>query len=132
MKLYLASFLETHNFGPGRVISITDGSRPDHIKCDYVFAPFVPAKDISKEYRRLQIDDPKNAGKIFVDKFTAQLESFYNDVLSKTKDTETDVESVLPFEDGDTLASWEREEFTHYRSLVAPFLEKLGYEVISK
>jgi hypothetical protein len=36
---------------------------------------------------------------------------------------------LLPFEDGDTLLSWERYERQSYRPTVAAFLEKLGYEV---
>ena len=37
---------------------------------------------------------------------------------------------VLPFKEGDTIASWERERYTNYRPLIGAFFEKLGYEVV--
>ncbi len=132
MKLYLASFLEKHKFGPGRLISITDGSRPDHLKCEIVFEHFIPSTKCSKKYKSMQLSDPTNAGKVFVKQFTEELDEFYNDIVETAADEELDPQDLLPFRDGDTLASWEREDFTHYRSLVATYLQKLGYEVVSR
>jgi hypothetical protein len=44
----------------------------------------------------------------------------------------TPIFELLPFNDGDTLLSWEREGHTSYRPLVADCLKKLGYKVILK
>lgn len=130
MKIYLASFLETNNFGPGRVISIADGARPDHIECNSVFEPLIPSPEISQQYKKMQLEDPKNAGKIFVKEFTKQLDSFYDDVISASEKEGKDPKDLLPFENEDTLASWQRESYTHYRGLVGSYLEKLGYDVV--
>lgn len=132
MKLYLASFLEKHNFGSGRLISVADGSRPDHLKCDLVFEHFIPSAECSKKYSSMQLSDPKNAGKAFVKQFTKELDEFYDDIVATAAEEELDPQDLLPFKEGDTLASWQREMFTHYRDLIAICLQKLGYEVVSK
>jgi len=132
MKIYLASFLEKHNFGPGRLISIADGSRPDHVKCDDVFTFMIPTPELSKQYSTMQLEDPANAGKVFAKEFTEQLDTFYDDVMEAAVDSGKAPQELLPLEDGDTLASWQREEFTHYRGTVAIYLKKLGYEVVSR
>ena len=131
MKLYLASFLEPHNFGPGRVISIANGDKPDHIECDQVFPWLVPSIETTKQYRDESLNNPKVAGKNFVDRFTSELDAFMDELTETCKKDGVTPQDILPFEDGDTLASWERADFTNYRRLVAPYLEKLGYEVVN-
>ncbi len=132
MKLFLASFLEAQNFGPGRVISIADGEKPDHIKCDSVFTHLIPSAELSNKYSKMQLEDPSNAGKVFVSEFTKQLDQFYAEVTQTAEAAGKEPMELLPFRDGDTLASWQRYEMTHYRSIVAPYLTKLGYEVVSR
>ena len=130
MKIYLASLLESNNFGPGRVIGIVNGDKPTHIKCDFQFKHLTPNRELIDLYNDMAVSDPKNAGKQFVTNFTKQLNVFYQEALKAAESEGKDVKEILPFEDGDTLVSWERASFTNYRSLIAPFLQKLGYEVV--
>jgi len=132
MKLYLASFLEPENFGPGRVIGIVNGDKPNHIKCDSQFKQLTPDKELTETYTEMVKAGDNNAGKQFVTNFTAQLDAFAKDVIKVADKEGKTVQDLLPFKDGDTLASWEREYFTNYRSLITPFLKKLGYEVVSR
>jgi len=129
MKIFLASFLEPHNFGHGKVIGIANGNKPPHIKCDTVFPPLIPSNEIMKNYNDMSVNDPKNASKAFVRDFTAQLDTFCNNVQKVASEKGKKPVEVLPFVDGDTLASWEREVYTNYRPLVASCLRKLGFNV---
>ena len=131
MKIFLASFLQPQNFGPGRVISIAD-SKPEHIKPEpKLFLPLMPPVDLISRYNNLSLQDPKKASEMFVEEYKTQLKSFYKDVKLTCRELNKTPQEVLPFEDGDTLASWQRAEFTHYRKYLKPLLEKLGYEVVS-
>ena len=132
MKLYLASFLEQDNFGPGRVIGIVNGDKPGHIQCDFKFAHLTPSQELMDQYNDMTLNDPLNASKAFVDGFNKQLDEFCEDVMATAKDKGKVPSELLPFKDGDTLASWERENYRNYRTMVAPILQKLGYEVILK
>jgi len=122
MKIYLASFLEPENFGPGRLIGIVDGKKPDNLKIHFKFPPFTPDRSLINEYNDTRRRDTKQASENFVSEYSAQLEEFVSKVISNNEQ--------LPFLDGDTLVSWERAKFTNYRKILAPYLEKLGYEVI--
>lgn len=126
MKIYLASFLQPHNFGHGRIIGIVNGNKPEHVKVDFKYPPFTPRLEIIESYNSLRVSSPKEASDQFIFQYQNQLNSFVEDLLSK----ENSVQELLPFKDGDTFASWERAEFTNYRKILAPFLEKLGYEVV--
>lgn len=130
MKIFLASFLEPHNFGPGRVIGIANGSKPKHLECDTVFEDLIPNPDISQEYQRLSYTNRKKASNYFVTEFSKQLELFFDDVIKESQESGQTPQELLPFKCGDTLASWERADYTNYRRLIAPYLEKLGYEII--
>lgn len=130
MKLYLASFNEKENFGPGRLISIADGPKPDHVKCDLRFEPFIPPQELVDRYNRMAIEDRVHAGNMFVTEYTKQLDKFSAELTKAAKEEDTLVSMLLPFKDGDTLASWERAEFTNFRRLVAPYLKQCGYEVV--
>tara|TARA_Y100000310_G_C20090881_1_gene538196 strand:+ start:89 stop:487 length:399 start_codon:yes stop_codon:yes gene_type:complete len=131
MKIYLASFLEPDNFGPGRVIGVVNGNKPTHVKCDFQYKQLTPRQELTDTYNDMAVSDPKNAGKQFVTDFTEQLDVFCTDVLRVAGEEGKDAKELLPFKDGDTLASWERASFTNYRSLITPFLKKLGYDVIT-
>lgn len=130
MKLYLASFLEPHNFGPGRIIGIANGDKPDHVKCDVVFPPLIPSKEITVKYRNESLTNPKNAGKNFMQGFKAELNSFMAEVKKACEEESKTPQDLLPFEEGDSLCSWERAAFTNYRGIIAPYLQKLGYDVV--
>jgi len=130
MKIYLASFLEPENFGPGRVIGIVNGEKPKYVRCDTKFDPLTPKQTLTDTYNDMAANDPLNASEAFVNGFTAQLDEFCEDVAKSAKEKDQSPTDILPFKDGDTLASWERGDYTNYRVLVAPFLKKLGYDVV--
>lgn len=130
MKIYMASFLQPQNFGPGRVISIAQ-DKPEHIDPEpLVFVPLVPDPQLTYNYNKRSQEDPKSAGAEFRDGFKKQLDDFYNEVIDLAEKKNITPQEVLPFEEGDTLASWHRAEFTNYRKMIYPYLEKLGYEVV--
>ncbi|HVI41872.1 MAG TPA: hypothetical protein VM577_14575 [Anaerovoracaceae bacterium] len=132
-KIYLASFLQPENFGPGRVIAIinTNGGKPKTAVAG-VFEPFTPSIDLIETYNKQRSQDGATASQMFVSKYQEQLETFYNDVKQEAQTSGQEISEILPFEDGDTLASWERAEMTNFRKLLAPVLEKMGFEVVLK
>lgn len=131
MKLYLSSFLQPENFGTGRLIGIANGDKPHNLNVSLTFKPFIPLDEILDEYLNLKAEHNEYAGKVFVTKYRAQLTKFTNEVLQEAKNQGIKPAQLLPFEEGDTLASWERSQYTHYRGNLVPVLTYLGYEVIS-
>ena len=129
MKLYLASFLESENHGPGRKIAIAN---PKKYPIDGVFKFFIPSDHISDQYKRLQESDQQLAGEFFRSMYKRQLSDFVDEVKKEAKINNTTVIEQLPFQDGDTLLSWERYAFTHYRNIAAEYLEELGFEVVQR
>lgn len=129
-KIYLASFLEKENFGTSRVISITSGSKPRDIEVESIFTQLTPPKALVAKYNLERLNDAISASNMFIDAYKKQLEDFFEEVDQMSKETGKPVTELLPLEDGDTLASWERANFTNYRKILAPYLEKIGYEVI--
>lgn len=137
-KIYLASFLEPDNFGPGKLIGVANGNKPDNIQkksgekveCESVFPMLVPTNDIMNKYADDCVDDPKNAASTFVKSFTKQLDEFSNKVKTAAENSKKMPVEVLPFKDGDTLGSWERERYSNYRPLIATCLVGLGYDVV--
>lgn len=132
MKLYLASFLEPENFGPGRLIGIANGNKPRDIKVDVTFPHLIPPVSLMERYRKLGLQNKSEASKMFVEEFTKQLDNFSISVIKQAEEKGKKPIDILPFKEGDTLASWERVKFSNYRSLVATALEKLGFEVVLK
>lgn len=130
MKLFLASFLQKENFGPGTVISICNGSKPKNIEVKQQFKHFIPSQDLINTYYDVLPTDKDNASKIFVSGYQKQLEQIINSIQEEAVKKGTSPIDLLPFKDGDTLCSWERAQFNNYRKILAPYLEKLGYEVI--
>lgn len=132
MKIFLASFLQKENFGPsGRIISVTSGNKPSRINVDEIFLPLVPSQIIIDLYYKMKEENNPEAGKYFTDNYAGQLEVFAEEVLETAVQEQKSVMDLLPFQEGDTLCSWERAEFTNYRKTLATCLEKLGYEVIT-
>ena len=134
MKLYLASLLQKENFGPGRIIGIinTNGGKPRDVKLDSVFEPFTPNIDSIAKYNKSRPTDASTAGQVFVFEYNQQLQKFLDILRASAVADNREISELLPFQDGDTLASWERAEFTNYRKVLAPFLEQMGFEVILK
>jgi len=131
MKIYLASILEPENFGKGRVIGIANGNKPFHIDVDFKFTHFIPSDDLMKRYNKMSPDNQDAASDMFVKEFSEQLEEFVGKVNNTAEEKGVTPMELLPFQDSDTLVSWQRSKYTHYRDMIAPVLEKFGYEVIS-
>ncbi len=132
MKLFLASFMERDNFGPGKIVAIIDpegNDKPADLECDSFFKPFTPSADLVDKYNGMRGDDPAGAADMFVSTYRKQLEDFAKEAAADAKASGVTVQELLPFSDGDTLASWERGTYTNYRKILAPVLEKMGYVV---
>jgi hypothetical protein len=129
MKLYLASFLEPENFGPGKIISITCKSKPKNLEVKDIYMPFTPSLDMLDTYRRKQIESQDDAGTYFAIQYNTQLKNFVDEVLRVGQEENKTPQELLPFKDGDTLASWERKNYTHYRKTLAPYLKQLNYQI---
>lgn len=131
MKIYLASFSEPENFGPGRIIGIVDGGpKPHSVNVEWIFKPFTPPKELIIKYNDLRLHQPIESSNFFVSSYTEQLDSFFLEVKFEAKQRKKKISDLLPFNEGDTLASWERAAYTNYRKILAPFLEKMGFEVV--
>lgn len=130
ITLYLTSFLEPENFGPGDLIGICRSSPPEKFKTVGVFEEFTPSLDLLNTYQQNKFAD-KNSGAQFQAGFEAQLEKFVKELEQQALEEGIDVKEILPFEDGDTLVSWERSNYSNYRATLIPFLERLGYRVVA-
>lgn len=131
MKIYLASFFQSENHGPGRLIGISSGKPPD-IECRSFFKDFIPYPSIHWEYKRIAKYAAEKAQKYFEKEYKKQLDLFMSDLAYDAKAMNKDPLEMLPFEDGDTLASWELEGHLTYRNILGPYLEKVGYEISLK
>lgn len=141
MKLYLASFLEPGNFGPsGRIVGISFNSPPPKAKEETqvslesvgLFEPFAPSKELIHNYQEQKFDGIKEAGNNFSVAYEQQLEDYCQELEQEAIKENCSMLELLPFEDGDTLCSWERNDRTHYRGTLAKYLKRLGYEVSDK
>jgi hypothetical protein len=132
IKLYLASFLEPSNFGTGRIISIanTNGGKPKSIKVDSIFEPFTPNIELIKTYNQLRAKNQILASQEFVIGYTKQLDEFFIQLQEASVAENTAMVNLLPFKNSDTLASWERANFTNYRKVLAPYLLKIGFSEV--
>lgn len=130
MKIFLASFLQKENFGSGKIISITASNKPKDIVVKEIYLPVTPSQAMIDEYYHLMEEDKVKAGEFFRSSYTAQLDKFVEAVKKAAEEDSVTPMELLPFEEGDTLCSWERAQYTNYRKILAPFLEKLGYEVV--
>ncbi len=130
MRLFLASFMQKENFGDGNIISICRGSKPKNIEVKQQFIHFVPSQELLDQYYLLKDKNDPAAGDFFVNGYKNQLNQVVDDIITEANKFNVPPPEVLPFEDGDTLCSWERKQNNNYRKILAPYLEKLGYEVI--
>lgn len=131
MKIYLASYTQPHNHGPGRKIAISS-TKPDEVRVSGAFDHVIPPPETLEEYKRRQLSDQQDASNFFVETYTNQLKNFFKKVETSAQDEGTSVVEQLPLQSGDTLLSWEREGFTSYRPILAKFLEEVGYDVVLK
>lgn len=129
MKIYLASFHETHNHGPGRKIAITD-SKPNNIEIKTAYPPWIPAQAWVEGYQAKLVEGQEKASQWFIEKYSEQLDEFFQNVQKKADATGKTVIDILPFQEGDTLLFWEREGYRSCRTVLAQFLVNIGYEII--
>lgn len=125
MKITFASFLQPENFGAGRLIGLVRGKKPRNIDIKLQWEPGIPSEDLLNTYQEERMVNPEIAVDKFVAGYRAQLDDIFKDMTEENR-------SSLPFQDGDTLISWERAERSNYRKILAEYLEKLGYEVVVK
>jgi hypothetical protein len=138
MKIYLASFLQKENFGPGRVISINHGKKPDDVEVQNIYFPLTPPTSLIQKYNDEALEERQKgikskdgqAGPNFEKAFREQLQKFVDSVLEAAAEEKKTPEELLPFQEGDTLCSWERSYNQHYRATVAEYLTKMGFDVI--
>lgn len=129
MKLYLASYFQPENHGPGRLIGISYG-KPKDTDAPYVYRQFVPSADIWFKYKDLAKENQEKASATFEVDYKQQIGNFVNQLTKDAKAQGKSPMEMLPLESGDTLASWEKDGHLTYRLLLAPFLQELGYEVV--
>jgi hypothetical protein len=127
--LYLASYRETHNHGPGRKLAITD-SKPNEFEVTAAFPPFIPSGAMIEEYKSKQWINQEEAVKAFVAGYTEQLTCFFIEAQHDAEKDGVTLQEILPFQDGDTLLFWERKGYRSYRTILATFLINAGYNVI--
>jgi hypothetical protein len=145
MLIVLASYFEPENHGTGRKIGISPGKKPKQEQidqrceekgvepysiddCAAVFRPISPG-DYYWDYMRDKKSDYKEAGRIFRESYSKQLDEFAEGVREKADKEGKDVFEILPFKDGDTLLSWEHKGHMSYRTMLADTLRDLGYDV---
>lgn len=131
MKIYFSSFLEPENCGPGKKYAITT-TKPEDFEVNGKVAYLTPGDDLIENYKNKQLSDQKEAADYFNKAFYEQLKSVFIKLKNQSLETGISMIELLPFEDGDTLLSWEREGNSNYRGTVAGLLKKIGYEVILK
>jgi hypothetical protein len=148
VKIYLASYFEPENHGPGRKIGISPGKpqnlidecgydceisypglSPDQAYWDYHSAKKIAMKE-NDEDRKAEL--MQEAADNFVDSYQKILDSFVAEVEKQAQATGKSIFEVIGLEDGDTLLSWERCGHTTYREHAAKALVKLGCEVVEK
>lgn len=129
MKLFLASFLQKENFGPGDIIGICN-DKPRDFEVKKQFKYFIPPQDLINTYYNLLTTDKEFAAEIFVSGYQTHLDKVTAEIIVEAEKMNVSPCQVLPFNDGDTLCSWERKQNTNYRKILAPYLERLGYDVV--
>ena len=131
MKIHLASIMEPHNFAQnGRLIGIIHGRKPFKLKVDWHLPQITPSVEILESYKKDKEIDPSSAGKTFVKSYRQQLDRFFSEVKSESQRTGKSVMEILPFQENDTLISWERGHNNNYRKVLAEYLKDLGFEVL--
>lgn len=134
--------LEPENFGPGKVYAIAK-TKPEELVVAGLYSHLTPKDEYIEEYKKIQlnydqnipetvISAQKNASEYFNSVFYDQLKSFLKELNKAAKSEDKTMMELLPFEDGDTLVSWERFGNTNYRGTVGGLLKKIGYEVMVK
>jgi len=131
VKIYMASYLQPENHGPGRKIAISS-TKPADFKVVGAWSFGIPDEELLTEYRAKQLEDQAAARELFVNGYKRQLDNVFDSIRIDADKEGKKPRDMLPFENGDTLLCWEREGFTNYRSILASYLESLGVDIILK
>ena len=129
VKIYLAAYKQIENHGPGKKIALAT-SKPDELKIDGAFKPFIPPSELIQAYKDKQLEDQKKASDFFAEAYGKQIKDFLSEVQKDAEKKNVSVQELLPFKDGDTLLTWERYGYRSIRPMLARFLEEIGYEII--
>jgi hypothetical protein len=139
VKVFLASYWEPENHGPGRKIGISP-SKPKNLMdecgydCELCFNALSPG-DLFWDYhkdKKLADDDEellKQASDKFLVGYKELLNKYKETLISEAKDSNYSIFDFIGLEEGDTLLSWEKEGHLTYRDITAEFLKDMGYEV---
>lgn len=130
MVIYLSSFFDESTHGPGRKIGVCP-SKPKNLdyECELVFAEFSP-EQLYWDYLKERREDPEGALLKFTTAYTNKLESFFKNLGEIITEKGCTVQEILPFKDGDTLLSWEKNSDMSFRGILGEFLSYNGYNVI--
>jgi hypothetical protein len=131
--------LEPENFGPGKVYAIAR-SKPEELVVAGLYSHLTPNEEYISTYKKMQLDydqdipdtvsaAQKLASEYFNTAFYEQCKLFLIELNKAAKNENKKMIDLLPFEDGDTLVSWERFGNSNYRGMVGGLLKKIGYEV---
>jgi hypothetical protein len=142
ITIYTASYWEPEVHGPGRKIGISP-SKPKNLQaeCGYdcqIWHEFLSPEGVYWDYHKAKnIADGdevlmKKAGDDFVIGYKNRLQEFKKTLEEASAKTGQSIQSLIGFEDGDTLLSWERGGHTSFREHAATLLRELGYEVIER
>lgn len=124
----MASYFQEDHHGSGRKIGISPGKPENACECEFRFPPLDPGQ-IYWDYHKYKKDDPEMAGQAFVEAYRKQCEEFVAGVKKNADEEGKSVQEILPFQDGDTLLSWELKGNMTYRAIAAEYLRELGYDV---
>lgn len=141
MLLVLASYFEPEYHGTGRRIGISPGKPRqeqideacekkglDSYSGDAQFLKFSPG-ELYWDYHKMRKSGDDNAGAVFRDKYQKQLEAFFEQLKKDAETQGKEPIELLPFQDGDTLLTWERKGNLSYRTMLAEYLREVGYDV---
>lgn len=139
MRIFLASYFEPENHGPGRKIGISP-SKPKNLmaecgyECDFCYDGLSPEEvfwDYHKAKKAANGDLAllKIAGDEFVNGYLQKLASFKKLIEIESEKTGESIQNLIGLEEGDSLLSWERDGHISYRTHTAQFLQEMGYDV---
>jgi hypothetical protein len=129
MKIYLASFFQPEYWGPGRKLALAF-KKPDNIKVDGALCFLTPSIDLFNRYREFQKINPEKAKELFEDEYRKQLDDIFDEISREAEKENKSILDLLPLKEHDNLLSWEKKGNLSFRTILAVYLKKIGYEVI--
>lgn len=137
MKIFLASYFQPENHGPGRKIGISP-SKPKTeaygYECPFKYDALSP-EDIYWDYHKTKKTSNndkeimKQAGETFNELYQKRLDDFFSAIKETSKKEDISVFTLIGLFEGDTLLSWENKGNLSFRTILAKSLRELGYEI---